>query len=103
VKRKQVVSSESDARGTVRVRGRLLTDAVQSVYVVGLDKFNKYSVTVQFVTDVATGPPSAPVTVRTLDDGMYYMYTVFHKNGTLFPAFIIYANDDQFTRNFYRM
>jgi len=30
------------------------------------------------------------------------LYTVFHKNGTLF-SFIIHSNDDYFTRKFYQI
>jgi len=64
------------ADGTVSVRGRLSSHSLQSVVVSGLAKFTKYYITVCCVTDAAIGPPSSPVTVHTLDDGMLCFLTL---------------------------
>lgn len=61
-----------DSKHAVTVRGRLLTDSVQSDYVTGLDKFTEYHVTVYCETDFAAGPASPTVIVHTLDDGMSF-------------------------------
>ena len=71
-----------DAKHTVTVRRRLMTDSVQSEYVAGLNKFTEYHVTVHCETDTATGPASAAVIVRTLDDGMSFTLhsALLHRN-----------------------
>jgi len=66
----RVKREQADASAAVAVRGRLIADTVQSVSVTGLDKYTEYDVTVQCRTDIAAGPRSAPISVRTLDDGM---------------------------------
>ena len=61
---------ENNSYSMVTVRGRLLSNRMQSDFITGLDKFTEYHVTVCCVTDTAAGLASSPVTVHTLEDGM---------------------------------